>query len=252
MATKIGWTNETWNPVVGCSKVSEGCRNCYAMRVSDGLAKKPHTAEKYAGLTRIVNGRAEWTNVVRTCPDDLAKPLRWREPRMVFVNSMSDLFHPDVPEAFIADVFEVMKRAAQHTFQILTKRPERMAGVVSDMGVWLHNVWLGTSVEDGRVAGRIDDLRRTPAAVRFISFEPLIGGFDPLPDLGGIHWAILGGESGANRRDMPMGAFLPLAAHVLASNVALFVKQDSAFKSECQGRIPDEWWALKQFPGEAV
>lgn len=195
MSTNISWTNETWNPVIGCSKVSEGCRNCYAMRVAKGLADKH--VQHYDGLTKIVNGKPEWTNVVRCLDDRLKIPLSWKKPRMVFVNSMSDLFHPDVPFEFIDRVFGVMALCPQHTFQILTKRPERMAEYpqrdwcaddhiapfidgLHDDATWqtrhpLTNVWLGTSVEDQKAADeRIPHLLNCPAAVRFLSVEPLL------------------------------------------------------------------------------
>lgn len=179
----ISWTNATWNPLLGCSKVSQGCAKCYAVRQSHRMASNPNAkiAAANAGLTaRHANGHLDWTGQINLLPDRLEQPLRWTAPRLIFVNSLSDLFHPDVPEEFILRVFDVMRRAHWHTFQVLTKRPERMAALVK----WiypgpLHNVWLGTSVEDQKAADqRIPWLLKTPAQVRFLSCEPLLGPVD--------------------------------------------------------------------------
>jgi protein gp37 len=230
--TAIAWTDATWNPVTGCSKVSPGCAHCYAETLSRRFGRSFD---------------------VTLHPDRLDLPLRWRKPRRVFVNSMSDLFHEQVPDAYIAHVWHVMANAYRHTFQVLTKRPERM----HDWYRWytfgyeppivLANVWLGTSIENDRFVGRADALRDTPAAVRFISAEPLLG---PLPSLNltGIDWLIVGGESGPGARPMDPEWVNDLAYAADLAGVALFVKQDSGARSGKQGRIPDWLWARKEYP----
>ncbi len=227
MSTKIEWTEETWNPLVGCEHVSPGCDGCYAAREACGrLSAHP----LYAGLAK--DGR--FTGEVRLARDRLDQPLRWRKPRTVFVNSMSDLFHRDVPDEFILDVWRTMGQASQHTFQVLTKRPQRMASWVGS-AVWrgfewfepnrpLPNVWLGTSIESDRYAWRADHLRDTPAAVRFLSLEPLLG---PLPslDLTGIDWVIVGGESGPKARPMDPADVRPIRDACLEQRIPFFFKQ---------------------------
>jgi protein gp37 len=198
--TSIEWTDATWNPIAGCTVLTAGCTNCYAMRMAARLDAMGQ--EKYRGLTRRSGGRFVWTGRITLDERSLSVPASWSNPRKVFVNSMSDLFHEKVPAEFIRKVWRVMDETPRHTYQILTKRPLRMAEVLSNPG-WklLPNVWLGTSVEDRRVLDRLDDLRRVPAAIRFVSFEPLIGSVASA-DLTGIHWAIVGGESGPRSREM--------------------------------------------------
>lgn len=196
--TAIEWTDVTWNPVAGCSIMSAGCTNCYAMRMAARL--EAMGLEKYSGLTRKSGGRAKWTGRIVLDEKSLDLPSRWGKPKRIFVNSMSDLFHPAVPAEFVARVWSSMAETPRHTYQILTKRPDRMAAIVSDLPPLAH-VWLGTSVEDVSVAGRIDDLRRVPSRVRFVSFEPLIGSVGSV-NLRGINWAIVGGESGPNARPL--------------------------------------------------
>jgi protein gp37 len=196
--TQIEWTDATWNPVVGCTIVSAGCTNCYAMEMARRL--QAMKIEKYAGLTRKSSKRIIWNGVVREDGDALAIPHRWRKPKKIFVNSMSDLFHESVSDAFISSVWQVMRDTPRHHYQILTKRPERMnAFVRAHIPDVLPNVWLGTSVENGAVVDRIHHLRTVPAAIRFLSFEPLIGSVGAV-DLRGIDWAIVGGESGRSAR----------------------------------------------------
>lgn len=196
--TRIEWTDTTWNPVAGCKIMSAGCTNCYAMQMARRL--EAMGVEKYAGLTRRSGKRTIWNNTVRLDEDALNIPLRWKKPRNVFVNSMSDLFHDKVTDDFILKVWGVMTRTPQHNYQILTKRPDRMAQIVKEkIEQTLPNVWLGTSVEDSNVAHRIEELQSIPASVRFISFEPLIGPVGRL-SLDNIHWAIVGGESGPSAR----------------------------------------------------
>lgn len=196
--TAIEWTDSTWNPVAGCSVMSAGCTNCYAMQMARRL--EAMGVSKYKGLTRKSGTRTVWKGKVYEDHSALDIPIRWRKPRKVFVNSMSDLFHPLVSSEFIANIWSVMEQTPRHSFQILTKRPDRMAELsASGLLTTLPNVWLGTSVEDEHVVHRIDELREVPAATRFISFEPLIGPVGPV-DLTGIHWAIVGGESGPQAR----------------------------------------------------
>jgi len=196
--TSIEWTDATWNPVAGCSVISPGCSNCYAMRMAARL--EAMSVEKYSGLTRRSGGRAVWSGKVRLDENSLGSPRLWSRPRRIFVNSMSDLFHEAVPAEFVKRVWRVMAETPWHSYQILTKRPVRMAEITSKLLV-LNNMWLGTSVENADYLDRIDDLRRVPAAVRFISFEPLLGSVAGA-DLKDIHWAIVGGESGPRARPM--------------------------------------------------
>lgn len=195
----IEWTDATWNPVAGCSVLSAGCTNCYAMQMARRL--EAMGMAKYHGLTRRSGSKTVWKGTIREDHKSLDIPLRWRKPRKVFVNSMSDLFHPEVSTEFIKKVWSVMESTPHHNYQILTKRPGRMAKMLLSLLPTLPNVWLGTSVEDSRVIHRIDELRNVPAAVRFISFEPLIGPVGQI-DLSGIQWAIVGGESGPSARRM--------------------------------------------------
>jgi len=240
MATLISWTDETWNPVTGCSKVSEGCRYCYAEGLSlrFGWSKKPWTAANAA------------ENVIEH-PERLGKPLTWKNPSRVFVNSMSDLWHPQVSDKFIDRIFEVMRSTPQHTYQLLTKRPERAALWRN----WPANVWAGTTVEDQRVALRIDWLRATPAAVKFLSCEPLIGRIDE--DLRGIDWVIAGGESGnhmkpGNPRWMNMAWARHLRDLTVDAGGAFFFKQDSGIRTEMRPWLVEEdgsCWEWHQYPG---
>jgi protein gp37 len=182
----IEWTEATWNPVTGCTKVSPGCAHCYAETFAERFRGVPgHPYERGFDL--------------QLRPERLTQPLEWKKPKLIFVNSMSDLLHEDVPDGYIRQVFEVMQQARQHTFQVLTKRPARLAELADDLP-WPTNVWMGVSVENQRWTSRIDDLRKVPAAIRFLSCEPLLG---PLTlDLSGIHWVIVGGESGPRARPM--------------------------------------------------
>lgn len=196
--TQIEWTDATWNPVAGCSIVSAGCTNCYAIEMARRLDAMG--LGKYQGLTRRSGKRTVWRGIVREDRAALDIPLRWKRSKKIFVNSMSDLFHEHVSNDFIKQVWSVMKATPHHHYQILTKRPERMAEVVrSNIRDILPNVWLGTSIENADVVSRADALRIVPATIRFISFEPLIGPVGKI-NLSGIHWAIVGGESGHSAR----------------------------------------------------
>lgn len=289
MSTSIEWTDETWNPIAGCSKVSEGCRNCYAMRMAHRLAHMGQA--KYRGLTQKTAAGVNWTGELYFDRTALLKPLTWKKPRRIFVNSMSDLFHENCPEHWIERVFAVMAMSQQHTYQILTKRPERMAEIMStpyckrsvwrtmadkiverpgggrgwcadqdlakqvenppDNWTWpLPNVWLGTSVENQATANeRIPHLLKTPAAVRFLSCEPLLGAVDlndfsrtpgaakdeiteeddalgaPLGGVNGIDWVIVGGESGQGARPMHPDWVRSLRDQCQSAAVPFFFKQ---------------------------
>lgn len=240
--TAIEWATHVWNPVTGCDRVSPGCDHCYAMALARRL--KAMGQPKYQ---RDGDSRTSGPGFGVTChPDELNAPLRWSRPRLVFVNSMSDLFHPEVPDEFIRAVFTVMAAASRHTFQVLTKRPQRMAALVGSWAVEPSpNVWLGTSIEIDRYNFRADYLRATPAAVRFLSLEPLLG---PLPslDLDRIDWAIIGGESGSGARPLDEQWVRDLRDRCAASSTALFVKQlGSVWARACglggKGHDQEEW-----------
>ena len=205
----IEWTEATWNPVTGCTQISPGCANCYAKRF----------AERFRGVPGHPYERGF---EVMERPERLEQPLRWKRPRTIFVNSMSDLFHEEVAGDFVASVFGVMERAGWHTFQVLTKRPERAAALAPSLP-WPPNVWLGVSVENQRWTTRVDALRAIPAAVRFLSCEPLLGPLDL--DLEGIGWVIAGGESGPRSRPMDIAWARSVRDQCLASGVPFFFKQ---------------------------
>jgi protein gp37 len=219
--SSIEWTDSTWNPVAGCTVITAGCTNCYAMRVAARLSAMGQP--KYRGLTRKSGRRYVWTGKVRCDDNALNAPRAWTKPRRIFVNSMSDLFHEGVSVDFIRKVWTVMEETPRHTYQILTKRPGRMAEVTPDLPV-LPNVWLGTSVEDHRVLDRIDALRRAPAKVRFISFEPLIGSVAGA-DLTRINWVIVGGESGPRARPMDSSWVDEIETMCRNAGIAWFFKQ---------------------------
>jgi protein gp37 len=230
--SSIEWTEMTWNPTTGCNKLSAGCKFCYAEVMSRRL--QAMGVEKYTDNFKL-----------RIHESELDTPYTWKKPKVVFVNSMSDLFHKDVPVAFIQRVFAVMKDNPQHVFQVLTKRADVLLRY-DKQGLlqWPHNVWMGTSVEDGRVRHRIDLLRQTGARVKFLSCEPLIG---PLPDmdLRGIDWVIVGGESGRKPRPMKPDWVLDIKDQCDRVNVAFFFKQwggtnKKAAGRELEGRTYDE------------
>jgi len=202
----IEWTEATWNPTVGCTKVSPGCDRCYAEKITKRF---PNTFPNGFDLTLR--------------PELIDLPKRWRRPRVVFVNSMSDLFHADVPEVFIQQVFGVMAECPQHTFQVLTKRAERLARVAPRLA-WPANVWMGVSVESPEYLWRVDYLRKVPAAVRFVSAEPLLGSLKGI-NLEGIHWLIGGGESQAGARPVKVQWFRELRAACKSAGTKFFLKQ---------------------------
>lgn len=245
MATNssIEWTESTWNPVVGCTVISPGCTNCYAMR----LARRLETMgqPKYAGTTRMSGGKPKWNGVVRVDEDSLKLPATWKTGRMIFVNSMSDLFHEDVPLEFIQRVFVTMQETPQHTYQILTKRAERLEELSNALS-WPQNVWMGVSVENADYQFRIDHLRRTGAAVRFLSLEPLLGPLDDL-DLERIDWVIAGGESGPGSRPIDPDWVRSIRDQCIHTGVAFHFKQWGGVNKKKTGRDLDgRTW--DQFP----
>ena len=220
----IEWTDATWNPVTGCTKISPGCKNCYAHR----MARRLHAM----GQPRYRNNFD-----VTLHPDLLEQPLRWAQPRKIFVNSMSDLFHPEVPANFIRAVFDVMGRAYWHTFQILTKRSERLIELTKQLP-WHDNIWMGVSVENRDYTFRIEDLRKVNAAVRFLSVEPLLGPIPRLP-LQGIDWVIVGGESGPRCRKIEPQWVRQIRDRCLVHGVPFFFKQWGGTRKKLFGRVLD-------------
>ena len=242
--SEIEWTDVTWNPVAGCTVASAGCTNCYAMRMAARLQAMGH--EKYRGTTRKSGNRYVWTGRVNVDRSSLFAPLEWRKPKRIFVNSMSDLFHCDVPTEFIQEVWGVMAECPQHHFQVLTKRPERMAAMFANKKLAvLTNVWVGTSVESEEVSERVSHLLKIKSATLFVSFEPLIGRIEEI-DLKGVHWAIVGGESGPRARDMDEAWVERLYEICRRDDVAFFFKQwggrnKKAAGRELHGRTYDEF-----------
>jgi protein gp37 len=232
--TSIEWTDATWNPVAGCTVLSPGCTNCYAMRMAARLEAMGQ--EKYRSLTRHSGNRAVWTGKIRLDESCLDIPLGWKKPRRVFVNSMSDLFHPSVPVGFIKRVWSAIAQTPRHTYQVLTKRPDRMAKVLSSEGFpVLPQVWLGTSVEDARVLHRLDELRTVPAALLFVSFEPLIGSVASA-NLKKIDWVIVGGESGPRARFMDPQWVEQIEMLCRSNGAAFFFKQWGGKNKKATGR----------------
>ncbi|MGN2366640.1 DUF5131 family protein [Streptomyces luridiscabiei] len=227
----IEWTEATWNPTTGCDRVSAGCDNCYALALAKRL--KAMGAAKYQndGDPRTSGPGFD----VTLHPDSLDVPYGWKAPRVVFVNSMSDLFHARVPLDFVRQVFKVMADTPQHTYQVLTKRARRLRQIAPKLD-WPTNLWMGVSVESEAELPRIDDLRQVPAAVRFLSCEPLLG---PLPDLdlGGIHWVIAGGESGPNHRMLDEAWVTQIRDTCQKADVAFFFKQWGGRTPKAGGRL---------------
>ena len=229
--TQIEWTDATWNPVTGCTKVSPGCKHCYAERLAARLKKMENP--------RYANGFS-----VTLHRDQIDLPLRWKNPRMIFVNSMSDLFHESIPTQFIKDVFHTMKRARRHVFQVLTKRSKRLLELSGELN-WSPNIWQGVSVESVDYLWRIEDLTRTPANIKFLSLEPLLGPIDCLP-LDGIDWVIVGGESGPSHRRIESQWVREIMLQCSAAGVPFFFKQWGGRTPKSGGRLLDnrEWNAM--------
>ncbi|MHC4124504.1 MAG: DUF5131 family protein [Planctomycetota bacterium] len=222
--SKIEWTESTWNPVTGCTKISSGCLNCYAERMAKRL--------KAMGQPNYCNGFKV------TCHQHtLDMPLRWKKPQMVFVNSMSDLFHKDVPDDFVFDIFSTMRQAQQHQYQILTKRVERLAKLSPELS-WLENIWMGVTVEAAEYKYRIEHLRYTGAKIKFLSLEPLLGDLGEL-NLDEIDWVIVGGESGPGARPIEISWVRNIREQCLAQNVPFFFKQWGGINKKKTGRLLD-------------
>jgi protein gp37 len=251
----IEWTGETWNPTTGCDRVSPGCDNCYALTMAGRLKAMGQAKYQRDGDPRTSGPGFGLT----VHPDVLDVPLRRRKPTTWFVNSMSDLFHADVPDEFIGRVFDVMMQASDdpgHTFQVLTKRPQRMRAFVDlwlgeSWGQWISGLWLGTSIESDRYAFRAHHLRATPAAVRFLSLEPLLG---PLPslDLTSIHWVIVGAESGRGARPMDEGWAREIKDRCVEAGIPFFLKQEAtpAGRKISLPELDGRTWA--EMPGRHV
>lgn len=219
--SSIEWTESTWNPVTGCTKISPGCKNCYAKRMAERL--------KLMGQPNYSRG---FTLTLQ--PQALELPLRWKKPQRIFVNSMSDLFHKDVPLEFILQVFDVMGRAHWHQFQILTKRSDRLLELSASLP-WRENIWMGVSVERNDYLFRIDDLRRTGAQTKFLSLEPLLGPLENM-NLIGIDWAIVGGESGPGARPVEESWILSIRDQCQQAKVPFFFKQWGGVNKKKTGR----------------
>ena len=229
----IEWTDATWNPTTGCDRTSPGCDHCYALTLSKRL--------KAMGLAKYQRDGSPKTSGsgfgLMLHPNTLSIPLTWRSPRRVFVNSMSDLFHDDVPLEFIAQVFDVMAQTSQHSYQLLTKRSRRLAKVAKALD-WPSNLWMGVSIEDDRYSFRVRDLKNVPAAIRFVSAEPLIGPLASL-DLDGLDWVIAGGESGPDHRPVSPEWIRDLRDRCQRKGVAFFFKQWGGNTPKANGRLLD-------------
>lgn len=237
--SSIEWTEATWNPVTGCDRISPGCAHCYARTF----------AERWRG---VPDHPYEQGFDLRLWPQRIDQPLRWKRPRQIFVNSMSDLFHPNVPDKFIAEVFATMLDADWHVFQVLTKRPERLLELADELP-WPPHVWMGVSIENRRFVYRADLLREVPAAIRFISAEPLLGPLNGL-DLAGIDWLIAGGESGAGHRPVREEWILDLRDRCDDEDVAFFFKQWGGARPKSRGRLLEgrEWNGMPAVSEQAL
>lgn len=237
--TAIEWTQATWNPLTGCTKISPGCKHCYAERLAHRLQAMGNPSYA-AGFSLALHERV------------LALPYSWRSPKIVFVNSMSDLFHQKVPWEYIERVFEVMRATSWHQYQVLTKRSERLAQMAGSID-WPRNVWMGVSVERQDYSFRIDHLRRTGSAVKFLSLEPLLGAMSDL-DLDGIDWVIVGGESGPGARPIEAGWVREIRDQCTAVSVPFFFKQWGGVNKKRTGRLLDgrtwEEWPVTSAPGQ--
>jgi protein gp37 len=229
----IEWTEATWNPTTGCDRISPGCDNCYALTLAKRLKAMGNAKYQVDGDPRTSGPGFG----VMEHEDALEVPVRWATPRVVFVNSMSDLFHARVSGEFIGRVFDVMASTPRHTYQLLTKRPQRLARLASDLP-WTSNIWIGVSVETMTQAWRLDSLRDVPAAVRFVSAEPLLGSLAGI-DLAGIDWLIAGGESGRSHRPVDAQWVRELRDQCARDDVAFFFKQWGGRTPKAQGRVLD-------------
>jgi protein gp37 len=235
IGSSIEWTEATWNPVAGCTILSPGCTNCYAMRMARRLEAMGQ--DKYAGTTRLSGGRPKWNGVIKLDRSALKLPLQWKKGRMIFVNSMSDLFHEDIPFEYVRDVFATMAKASQHTFQVLTKRHERLAELSPRIS-WPSNVWMGVSVESAEYLSRVSALRESGAQVKFLSLEPLLGPLREL-ELDAIDWVIAGGESGPGARPVEATWIRDIRDRCLDAGVAFHFKQWGGVNKKSTGRMLD-------------
>lgn len=242
--SSIEWTETTWNPTTGCDRISAGCENCYALTLAKRLKAMGSAKYQMDGDPRT-SGPGFGVAVHERALKD---PYRWRDPRLVFVNSMSDLFHARVPDGFIRDVFAVMADTPRHTYQVLTKRPRRLAHLAGGLP-WPPNVWMGVSVENATSLWRTDELRRVPAVVRFVSAEPLLGSLEAL-DLDGLQWVIAGGESGPGARPLDLDWVRGLRDRCVDARVAFFFKQVGGRTPKAGGRLLDgrTWDQMPQRP----
>ena len=220
--SKIEWTTRTWNPTTGCTKISDGCKNCYALRMA---------------LRLMAMGQNKYRNSfdLTTHPDTLDAPYKWKKPQVVFVNSMSDLLHEDVPTSFIMNATQTMNATPQHTYQILTKRANRLA-MIDQFINWTENIWMGTSIENSKVLHRLNDLKKSSAKYKFLSLEPLLGPLENL-DLNGIDWVIVGGESGPKARPMEEKWVLDIRDQCEQQGVKFFFKQWGGVNKKKSGRL---------------
>lgn len=243
-SSSIEWTEATWNPVAGCTVLSPGCTNCYAMRLAARLEAMGQA--KYAGTTRFSGGRNKWNGRINLDRATLDLPRSWKAPKIIFVNSMSDLFHEGVPTSFIEEVFQTMVDTPQHTYQVLTKRAERLE-TLSSVLPWPSNIWMGVSVENAEYLWRIDHLRRIGAAIKFLSLEPLLGPLENI-DLRHIDWAIAGGESGPDARSVSIEWIRSIRDQCTATGVAFHFKQWGGPNKKRTGRLLDgrTWDELPQ------
>lgn len=232
-SSSIEWTTATWNPVTGCDRISPGCDHCYALTLAARL-KAMGTAKYQNDGNPVTSGPGF---AVTVHPDSLTVPKRWKKPRLIFVNSMSDLFHAHVPTDFIREVFAVMSDTPQHTYQLLTKRPRRARRLASELH-WPANLWMGVSVETADHLGRVDELRSIPAALRFLSCEPLLGDLTGL-DLTDIDWVIAGGESGHRHRPLDLDSVRRIRDHAVAEAIPFFFKQIGGRTPSSGGRLLD-------------
>lgn len=231
----IEWTEATWNPIAGCTIVSPGCTNCYALRMAARLEAMGQ--KKYAGTTRYSGGRSKWTGTIVIDKTAIDIPKKWKAGKLIFVNSMSDLFHDDVPLRLIQEVFTTMKETPQHTYQVLTKRGERLQSL-SDYLPWSKNVWMGVSVESVEYTWRISCLRQTGVHTKFLSLEPLLGPLEGL-NLKNIDWAIAGGESGPGSRTMNIDWVRSIRDQCCEAGVAFHFKQWGGVNKKRSGRVLD-------------
>jgi protein gp37 len=226
--SSIEWTESTWNPITGCTKISQGCKNCYAERMALRLKSMGHP--NYKNGFKLTLHR-----------QTLTLPLTWKQPQMIFVNSMSDLFHEDVPEEFIQEVFKIMRKASWHTFQVLTKRSRRLIELSPNI-FWPENVWMGVSVENQQYDYRIEDLLKSQSKVKFLSLEPLLGPISNL-NLDGIDWVIVGGESGPGARPIEPFWVTDIRDQCIASNTPFFFKQWGGVRKKRNGRLLEgKYW----------